>query len=75
MSEADLKNMILSLPAKLEEDAIWARKRGMLDERFERAISALHHLVNQMESNPGLVEKVVEEYGFKGMNFQTITKV
>ena len=73
-AQLQLKNMIAALPAKLEEDAIWARKRGMLDERFERAVSALHRLIEQIESDPKALERLIKEYNFTDIAFETINK-
>ncbi len=71
-SPAELKDMIRALPAKIEEDAIWARKRGMLDERFERATTALNRLVASIEKNPDeVLPRIFDAYNFKDISFRT----
>lgn len=70
--QAKIKEMILALPAKLEEDAIWARKRGMLDERHERALTALHRLVDLAKTKPGALDDLISLYNFKDISFQTL---
>lgn len=62
-----LGKRIESLPAKLEEDAIWARKRRITDERFERAQSAINRMADKIKSVPGLAEKLVEMFHFKSI--------
>lgn len=37
---------------KMDEDALWARKREIIDERLFRAIHALKHLIHKAAVNP-----------------------
>ncbi len=73
--DTELKNMIAALPAKLEEDALWARKRGMLDERYDRALTALQRLTSKIESSPEALRQLIGEYNFKGISFETLAKI
>lgn len=44
-----VREKIDKLPAKLEEDAVWARKRGLIHERLERAEGAVSVIADKLE--------------------------
>lgn len=59
-----LEERIANLPAKFEEDAIWARKRPVTQERLNRAEGAATALMNA-STNPENIERWINELNFK----------
>lgn len=60
-----LQSRIDKLPAKLEEDAVWARKRPLIRYRLERAEGAIATLADKFKSyKPNELNKILEEMGF-----------
>lgn len=72
-NKGTLKDRIGALPYKLEEDAIWARKRGIIDERLVRASQAIDRILARMkgEDKVSFFQAIKEQYGFKAIDYRT----
>jgi hypothetical protein len=68
-SGPSLAEKIAVLPEKMEEDALWARKRGIIHERLERAMGAFHTLVDLAKNNSQGFEEFMDLYPFKSATF------
>lgn len=56
---------------KMDEDALWARKRGALPERIERAKSAVMCLIELAREKPEKFAELEELYRFDTVSFTT----
>jgi hypothetical protein len=61
----ELKERVESLPARMQEDALWARKRPIIGERLFRARSAILRVSEAIQKDPSIVEKFDAALGFK----------
>jgi hypothetical protein len=64
-ASSGLSVRIQNLPADLEADAIWARKRPVISERLERAHGAIDAMVKALEQNPSLCTEWSKELNLK----------
>lgn len=66
-----VREKVQALPYKLQEDALWARKRGLIYERLDRAEGAINTLVRLSKENPEAYNAYMERYEFAQAEFHT----